>query len=272
MAEKITLDLNIVSETLLIPLWARAVEQQQPEPLLLDPVAEGMLARIDYDFSKFKRARASQVGCCGRAALFDHETRAFLTAHPDAVVVNMGAGLDSRYERLGRPAVSAWYELDLPEVIALRERLLPASGNQYLSASLFDEGWMETVAALDKPTLLLCEGVLMYFEAAEVKDWLQRLARRLPRATLVFDIVPPLLVGKARHHDALQHMAEAPEFKWSVAESRELEGWLPGLKLQKEIGLSALCRTRYPWILGLLYRFAWGRKKFDQRVVRVQLP
>ena len=272
MPEKITPDLTVLSETLFIPLWARAVEQQQPAPLLVDPLAPQMLARLDYDFSKYAKATASQAGCCGRAWLFDEQARRFIAAHPDAVVVQVGAGLDARYERLGRPAITAWYDLDLPEVIALRRELLPESGNIYLSESLFAPEWMTRVAAHGKPVLLLAEGVLMYFAESEVKDWLATLAQHLPQATLVFDIIPTILVGRAKRHDALGSMKKAPpEMKWSVKDSRELAGWLPGLQVAEELPLSKTCGKRYPLFLRLLYALGAG-SKLDQRIVRVKLP
>ena len=272
MSGKITPDLNTLSETLFIPLWAKAVEQQQPAPLLRDPVAPQMLARLDYDFGKYTKATASQAGCCGRAWLFDEEARRFTAAHPDAVIVQVGAGLDARYERLGRPQITAWYDLDLPEVIALRRELLPESGNIYLSESLFASDWMARAAAHGKPVLLLAEGVLMYFDENDVCAWLASLAQHLPQAELVFDIIPTILVGRAKRHDALGSMDKPPpEMKWSVRDSRELEHWLPGLVLENESPLSKTCGYRYPLFLRLLYSLGIGRK-LDQRIVRVKLP
>lgn len=272
MSGKITPDLNTLSETLFIPLWAKAVEQQQPAPLLRDPVAPQMLARLDYDFGKYTKATASQAGCCGRAWLFDEEARRFTAAHPDAVIVQVGAGLDARYERLGRPQITAWYDLDLPEVIALRRELLPESGNIYLSESLFASDWMARAAAHGKPVLLLAEGVLMYFDENDVRAWLASLAQHLPQAELVFDIIPTILVGRAKRHDALGSMDKPPpEMKWSVKDSRELEHWLPGLVLENESPLSKTCGYRYPLFLRLLYSLGIGRK-LDQRIVRVKLP
>lgn len=272
MSDKITFDLTTLSETLLIPLWAKAVEQQQAAPLLRDPIAPVMLSRIDYDFSKYTKATASQAGCCGRARLFDEQARTFIAAHPDAIVVQIGAGLDARFERLGRPQITAWYDLDLPDVIVLRRKLLPESSNIYLSDSLFATGWMEHVAAHGKPVLLLCEGVLMYFDENEVRDWLATLAQHLPQAALVFDIIPTLLVGRAKRHDALGSMGKPPpEMKWSVKDSRELESWLPGLRLEEEQLLSKTCGKRYPLFLRLLYALGVG-SKLDQRIVRVTLP
>ena len=275
MNGKISPETSALSTTMLIPLWAKAVEQERPEDerLLTDAEAPRMLAQIDYDFSKFNNIVMSQVGCCGRAHIFDEEARRFIAAHPDAVVVQLGAGLDARYERLGRPAVTAWYDLDLPEVIALRRQLLPESGNHYLGSSMLDESWMQTAAAHGKPVLLLCEGVLMYFDAATVKDYLATLARHLPQAMFVFDIVPPFLVGKAKKHDALGKMGEdVPEFQWSLKDNRELEQWLPGLKLEAESELSRYCGKRYYRIARLVYATKWGRRHMDQHIVRVRLP
>lgn len=199
-------DINALSATLLIPLWAKAVEYPRPDALLRDAEAVRMMVQIDYDFSSFATAKLSQPGCCARAALIDEETREFIRRHPDAVVVQLGAGLDACFERLGGPPVSAWYDLDLPDVIALRRRLLPESGNHYLEASLFEPGWMEQVARHGKPVLLLLEGVLMYFDEAEVKRWFRLLAEKLPGAMIVFDMLPVMGLNRAKQHDALRRM------------------------------------------------------------------
>ncbi len=114
--------MNKIPETMLITLWAKATENQQQNPLLRDEKAAEIISKIDYDFSKFKKAAFSQAGVCVRANLIDEEARKFIAAHPDAVVIQLGAGLDARYERLGCPEVTHWYELDLPEVMQLRRQ------------------------------------------------------------------------------------------------------------------------------------------------------
>ncbi len=231
-----------------------------------------MLAMIDYDFDRFKGARMSQPGCCGRAALIDDEVRAFIRQHPDAVVAQIGAGIDARFERLGRPAITAWVDMDLPEVIALRRRLLPASTNIYLEGSLLDEGWTATLAAYGKPVLLVLEGVLMYFDQAQVQAFFAMLARRLPGATVVFDMLPPFVLKHGKHHDALKRMGgSAPSFQWALREPRDMEGWQPGLRVQVTGHLSERCGKRYPWLLRMIYRTNWGRQNMDQRIVRVEV-
>lgn len=273
MTDKISpATVRALSETMLIPLWAKAVEQQRPQPLLKDAEAPRMLAMIDYDFDRFKGARMSQPGCCGRAALIDDEVQAFIRQHPDAVVAQIGAGIDARFERLGRPAITAWVDMDLPEVIALRRRLLPASTNIYLEGSLLDEGWTATLAAYGKPVLLVLEGVLMYFDQAQVQAFFAMLTRRLPGVTVVFDMLPPFVLKHDKHHDALKRMGgSAPSFQWALREPRDMEGWQPGLRVQVTGHLSERCGKRYPWLLRMIYRTNWGRQNMDQRIIRVEV-
>ena len=98
MADKEVSKLTDVPETLLIPLWSRAVETGRKDALITDRKAVETMSSIEYDFSKFKKSKFSQAGCCIRASLIDNEVKDFLKEHPDAVVVHLGAGLDARYE------------------------------------------------------------------------------------------------------------------------------------------------------------------------------
>ncbi|MGF6147823.1 O-Methyltransferase involved in polyketide biosynthesis [Kingella potus] len=273
MSEKISpKDVTVLSATMLIPLWAKAVEYSRPDPLLRDAEAARMLGMIDYDFAPFAKAKASQPGCCGRARLLDDMAQRFIGEHPDAVVVQLGAGLDARYERMGRPQVTAWYDLDLPEVIEVRRRLLPESGNTYLGASLFDESWIDTAAAHGKPVLLIIEGVLMYFEEERVQAFLQTVQRKLPGTQIVMDTLFKRMVGKAQQHDALSQMGEKPpEFLWGIGNANDVLKLAPGSSLIEEIYLSSVCAPRYPFILRMIYKTKWGRENMDMRILRIQL-
>lgn len=267
MSQKLSpAEVSELSATMLITLWAKAVEFTRPDALLRDPEAARMLELIDFDFSVFESARASQAGCCARASLLDAYVQAFLAPHPDAVVVHLGAGLDARYERLGRPAVTAWYELDLPPVIDLRRRLLPESGNVYWPASMLEPQWMEAAAAHGKPVLLVAEGVLMYFDKATLEQWFALLARHLPGVHLVFDTLPRKLVGQQKRHDALKKMGKnPPAFLWGIGDVSELEPM--GIRVLAHKGLSTACAHRYPWFMRLMLATSWGRRNFDMQMV-----
>lgn len=265
-------ELSALSSTLLIPLWAKAEEYGRADALLRDAEAVRMRNAINYDFSRFAKAKISQTGCCGRAKIIDEMAQRFLNTHPDAVVVQIGAGLDARYERMGRPQITAWYDLDLPEVMEVRRRLLPESGNVYLGASMFDEAWADTAAAHGKPVLLIIEGVLMYFEEAQVKAFFDMVRRKLPHAQIITDTMGKLGVGHAARHDAVGRIDEKPpEFRWGINDADDVLQLIPGSSLIETEHLSRICRSRYPLVLRLIYATRWGRRKMDMQIMRIQL-
>lgn len=236
-----------VPETLLITLWARAVETGRDAPILRDEKAVDMVARIPYDFTRFAKSWLSQVGVATRARLIDQFVDGRLARHPDTTVVNLGAGLDTRYHRLkNRPA--AWYELDLPESMAVRRRFLEEGGAyRYIETSMFDVSWMDRVADAGRPALLIAEGLLMYFEEAQLRPLFGAMARRFPGGDLVCDILPPIFVGKSRRHDSVSKIDGAAEFKWGVRRSRDLEAWDPAISFVKECNLVDHNKPRWRW-------------------------
>lgn len=271
MNEKISCQtFSALSETLLLPLWAKAVEYAHPEPLLRDAAAKRMVDEIDYDFAKFKGAVMSQVGCCTRAALIDGQVREFIGRYPKGVIVQLGAGLDARFERLGQPEITAWYDLDLPEVMALRRRLLPESGNFYLAQSLFDEAWIERVQAHGQPVCVVLEGVLMYFDEVKVKQIFAMLHGAFTQAWVVLDLLPPYAVGKAKQHDGLRHISNQPEYLWTLAKPADLSLWYEDLKVRAVLPLSESSGKRFPLLLRCLYQTPWGKNHLDQKVVTVE--
>ena len=263
--------LGKIPETMLITLWAKAEERHYQSPFLVDKKAEEMLPQIDYDFSKFRKSKFSQAGICLRASLIDKEAQAFLCSHPDAVVIQLGAGLDARYERLGSPSLTHWYELDLPEVIELRKQFFEESDRRsFIPLSLFDYQWIETIKAHQKPVLIIIEGVLMYFERAQVKEFFDTLCQKCEKATILFDMLAYSLIGHAKNHDSLGSMdkEQRPEFKWSELDSHILEQWHPYLHISQEYYMSDYNRGRYPFIFRLLYKLPYFYKRFNQRVVK----
>ena len=265
--------LSGVPETMLITLWAKATETNRPDALLRDPKAVEIMNRIDYDFTKFRGGTMSQVGCCIRADLIDREAKKFLKAHPDAVVIQLGAGIDARYDRLGRPAVTHWYDLDLPEAIDLRRRLLPETEhNTYLAMSFLDFRWIDTVRAHGRPVLLILEGVLMYFTEAEVRNFFDAICRDLPDGTtILFDMLAYSLVNNAKHHDVVKKADKTVEFKWSVLDTLEMERWNPRIHLVREYYMSDHARGRFPFVFRTLYHIPYFHRRFNQRIVNLEL-
>ena len=140
---------SIVAETLLIPLYMRAKESRRANPILCDKAAEQLVDSLEYDYSQFDGAKLSEVGCVVRGWYFDRAVKRLRAISECPVVVNVGCGLDTRFQRIGSQK-AVFYDLDLPEVIALRRELIPEQpGNVYIAASCWKPtGWTTCAAGI----------------------------------------------------------------------------------------------------------------------------
>src|SRR5512138_3249963 len=141
LTEKVLQSLEGVSETLLMTLYVRARESQRPDAMIHDDKAVEMVNRIAGDFSRLRMQRHDEIAVIMRMRKFDKHAREFLSRNPDGVVVHIGCGLDTRFERVDNGQVE-WFDLDMPQVIELRKILITNQSNRYhaLGASIFEDG------------------------------------------------------------------------------------------------------------------------------------
>ncbi len=216
--------LNAVAETLLLPLAYRAAESRRPDALVHDSRAAEIIAQLNYDFSKLERQQFQQLNVALRAREFDRAVRAFLAEHPDGVVVDIGCGLDTRFDRVDNEHVT-WFNLDFPEVITLRERFFtPHSRCHSLACSVLELAWMDEVAQHPGPYFFLAEGVFPYLAEDEIRRLTQTLHDRFSGAELMFDALPALMTRLSRLHPALRQ-TRAAHVRWATNDSRLLETW-----------------------------------------------
>jgi O-methyltransferase involved in polyketide biosynthesis len=182
------LSLGSVQKTLLLPLWGRAVETGRQQPLLVDRPAAELVGRLRYDFTTISQSIPAVVrlGWIARALHVDRAVKHYLADRPHATVVNLGCGLDTTFQRVDNGAVR-WMDIDLPDVVALRNDLLPSGPrHRSLAFSALDPGWIGEVDASDG-VFVVAAGVLCYFEEEQVRDLLVRLARAFPGGGMIFD-------------------------------------------------------------------------------------
>ncbi len=186
MADKISAELGPVQETLFIPLCARAHETRKKRPLLRDPKAVELVESIDFPVEKYGRGWGSFTMVL-RTAIFDRWVRAFLAEHPQGTVVEIGTGLNTRFDRVDNGTVH-WFDLDLPDTIELRRRFFTDTGRRrMLAVSVLDESWLAQVSASPGPYFLVIEGVLVYFAEPDVLRTLERIARGFPDSMVALD-------------------------------------------------------------------------------------
>lgn len=255
---------SIVAETLLIPLYMRAKESRRMHPILDDKMAERLADSLEYDYSRFDSAKLSEVGCLVRGWYFDRAVRQFIKTHPNPVVVNVGCGLDTRFQRIGSDR-ALFYDMDLPEVIALRRSLIPEqTGNPYIAASLLETGWMDNLLMKhpDADFIFVVEGVLMYFHEKQVRAFLHQLAKRFSGGELWFDVCGTMMSRHGVKPDSLRK--QEVQIRFGLNDGHLVEQWEPTLRLIDQSNYMKFFRRRWGFFFGqILGRMKWLCYKFS---------
>lgn len=227
MSGRLQVDLGGAQETLLFTLYGRAVETTKRDGLLSDPRAVEMVDGIDYPFSRFD-GTYSLFGSVVRTAVFDHWAQAFLDRYPAGTVIEIGTGLNTRFERLDNGKVS-WIDLDLPGAIALRRRFFTdTTRRRMIAASVVDNEWVSSAHESPGPYFLVAEASLIYLSPADAHRAIGLIAQHFPGATLAFDTCGRWFVDNQDEHDVLKDFTR---MTWACDDPRELEQASPGLRL-----------------------------------------
>ncbi len=246
-------------QTMLMTLSGRAIQSQWEHPILRDPWAEEAMRHIDYDLNNELTGVAAwsiwkDIGptiIATRAATFDILTRRFLAEHADAIVIQVGCGMDSRVFRVDPPADVQWYDVDYPDVIDLRRQLFPARENyRMIGAPLDDLRWLDDVPT-KRPSLLIAEGVLHYLSETEVKALLQAIVAHFPSGQMIFDSCNSFIVKRAGSNVG----GTGASYKWGLDDPEDIKLLEPKLELIKEFRPSEMIGfSRFPSWWQALYR------------------
>ena len=243
------MDLTGASETLLLPLHARAEHTLSARPRFEDRAAVDLIARLDYDFSEARRDRLMSDGVILRTLTLDPLVSGFLATHPGATVVNIACGLDTRFHRLDDGLVT-WYDLDLPDVIALRRRLLGEDErHRTIAASALDPAWPAQVEAAGD-VLVVIEGLSMYLTEEQVRGLMGIIAGSLPGATVLIEVMPRLFQRYGRERSVV---ATGARFTYGCSDAEEFRRTAaPGFALLHDVPLTDTIGRLRPWLRPLL--------------------
>ena len=229
VSSKISIELGPVQETLLIPLLGRAAETKKKNGLIRDDKAVHIVDALDYDFSKWRGARSLQ-GASLRTRMYDEEVSSFLAAHPTGTVIEIGAGLNTRYERLDN-GQARWIELDLPDSMELRRRFFEETDRRKMIAtSVLDSDWHTTVLDSPGPYFFVSEAVIIYLDESDAEQCLRSLAATFPGAQLIMDTTSTKMVDGQGKHDAMKKLSKDSWCRWRCDDPSSLTPW--GLELE----------------------------------------
>ena len=270
MTRPVNVDLTGVSETMLLPLYARARHTRSARPRFHDHKAVELVERLDYDFSAAHGDRLMSDGVVLRTLTLDRLVGGYIATHPGATVVNLACGLDTRFHRLDDGAL-VWYDLDLPRVASLRSELLPTGERTRLvAASALDPAWPDRIEAehARREILVIIEGLTMYLTGARVRELMRIIAAGLPAATVLVEVMPRLFQRLGRERSV---SATGARFTYGSPSARRFAATAaPGYELLHDEPFTRIISDFHPWTAPLLALPGLGRA--SQRIVVLRAP
>ena len=223
---------NTVQETLVIPLFGRLVCSERFPELFSDPEAKRICDSLDYDFETKRKRMESAAGLFGALEVAQRqydlrcEVEAYLATHPAAAVVNLGCGLDDTCSKVANGTCRC-YNLDLPDVIAVRNELLPAGEReQNIACDLNDFSWMDAIDA-SAGAVFFAAGVFYYFTTQDVRALFSAMAERFGGAVLAFDTCNSRGAKMMRKTWLKEAGITDVGAYFSLEDERDLQGWSP---------------------------------------------
>lgn len=241
--------LSSVSETLFIPLYCRAMETLSDNPIIHDQKAVEIVRRLDLELAssanrllsaliKRKLPKRLPVIMALRTRKFDQYVQTFIDNNDMPVIVNLGCGLDTRFQKVDN-GKTQWFDLDFPEVINLRKRFFTESDRYHLIASsVLNFDWIAEVLHNKKGRtfLFLAEGLLMYLEEQNVRELFLKLQSNFPGCELACEVFNRYWVKKMQRgyyrwkFQKQLHLDKQTVFSFGIRNSREFEEWNKGIE------------------------------------------
>lgn len=185
---KQTISKGSVQETLLIPLYGRKMAMELYPDLFSDMDCQRLFDRIDFEVPVMSGIKAKIGAVMAATRQYDVASvcREYLEDHPNAAVVNLGCGLDTTFSQVDN-GNAVGYHVDFPDVIRIREELLPKKDRQInIACDLTDHRWMDNIPA-ENGAVFFASGVFYYIKTADVKNMFCALAKRFHGGKIVFD-------------------------------------------------------------------------------------
>ena len=276
---KYSIEKNTVQETLVIPVYARKMCSELYPRLFYDETAFRLIEPVDYDFSVLEKRSGSLMQRFGflEAAMRQNdlawEVCDYLREHPNAAVVNLGCGLDDTGRSCDNGTCKI-YNLDFPDVIAVRDTLLPAGEREEnIPCDLNDTAWFSKIDA-SGGAVFFAAGVFYYFLAPQVKALVLAMAEAFPDGRLVFDAAGKKAVKLMLKTWIRQAKIQDVGAYFSVEDAKtELSAWSGSLRVSSRGYMLGYNDLKDPSVSGF-FRFLSrvGDGSMKMRIVQISFP
>ena len=226
-----------LEDSLFLTLYARARDYRRDHPILGDAAADQIVRTTDYDYDKLRIDTNLILNVALRAKKLDQVASDFLARHPDAIGLDLGAGLDTRAARLDPPSTVDWYDVDFPAVAAARESVVPQHPHRHvIGADVREKDWLDAIPT-GRPAVIVADGLMGFLSPDELVSLWNRLVDHFPTGEIVFNSYTRFDIWLARHSPGTKTVADLVKFP-GMDDPHEPEGWNPRLHLVREILLS----------------------------------
>jgi O-methyltransferase involved in polyketide biosynthesis len=273
-------DLAPVEQASLFALRLRALDARSATPILDDRVAGRTADAAGLDLTRPKIPRSVVLVHAVRAKTLDGAVRQFVARHPDAVVVDLGCGLDARRQRCAPGPGVDWYCVDLPSVIRLREELVPDDGHR-VPADVTSPGWLPDLPR-DRPTIAVTDGLMAFLAGDAFVGLARAITHHFTGGEFTFNAYSRLAMRNSRRMPTLfgravgAHGPSAPTPGEGIDDPREPEAWNARLALIEELSMARAPEVaRFPPVLRTISRISARSARMiraGDRVVRYRFP
>ena len=234
-----------VPETMIQTLYARAKESKKKKHYIYDEQAIGIVEKLDYDFSKADKDMKMSAGVIARTIMLDKMVSDYVDKHPEATVINIACGMDTRVYRVDNGKIR-WFNIDLPETIAVRKRFLDENDRiKMMAYSAMDEAWADDIGEVAGDVLVVIEGLSMYLSENDIKRILNIIAKHYKEndVTVYMEYMSPFVVKRIKEKSIAQSGAK---FTWGVASGKEIAALCPFFKCTEDHSLVEGMEVMYP--------------------------
>lgn len=225
--------MNEVNQTLFISLYGKAYVSKK-NIILKDKRAEEIWAQVEFPLKGKSKSKWLAYYMAMRARIYDEWLKERLKENPKAIVLYVGCGLDSRWERVSVKA-SQWYDIDFPEVIEERRNYYQESDSYHmLSADMRTDEWKKRIKS-DGDAIIVMEGVSMYFQPEKLKKLLADFAEHFSSVKILMDCYTQRAAKASKYKNPINDVGVTLVYGYD--EPKELAAQ-SGLKFFKEYDMT----------------------------------
>lgn len=262
------INLSSTASTLLITLYSRSAMSKR-KMILEDKKAEEIISLAGYDERKLKVSKKLQALLTLRAYIIDEYTKEFINKYNgDCTVIQLGCGLDSRYVRINNENVK-WYDLDFYGTIEMRKKYYKNSSNyKMISSNVCNLSWLEQIETLNKPTLIIGEGLFMYLTKKENELVINELAQTFDTCEFIFDVFNTLAVRFSKFAPSLRRVNA--NLKFGYNHRKTMENMCNIKHVQTHLYYDCIKINDLPFILKNRFKFR-KRTGFAKKIQRIEI-